>query len=75
MNYISFHRELLSLWKFYQNLPNHYLYSYLSGSASIIYVANLASKGVTVNLYDFDKTLPTHLTLLIRSLQSAKSEG
>ncbi|KAI8035783.1 hypothetical protein M5D96_011534 [Drosophila gunungcola] len=48
---------------------------YLAGSASIIYVANFASKGVTVNLYDFDKTLPTHLTLLIRSLQSAKSEG
>ncbi|XP_017126240.1 maltase A3 [Drosophila elegans] len=48
---------------------------YLAGSASIIYVANFASKGVTVNLYDFDKTLPTHLALLIRSLQSAKSEG
>ncbi|KAH8254091.1 hypothetical protein KR032_008338 [Drosophila birchii] len=48
---------------------------YLSGSQSIIYVANLASKGVTVNLYDFDSSLPTHLTLLVRSLQSAKAEG
>ncbi|KAH8233707.1 hypothetical protein KR026_011580 [Drosophila bipectinata] len=48
---------------------------YLTGSDSIIYVANLASKGVTVSLLDFDTTLPTHLTLLIRSLQSAKAEG
>ncbi|KAH8316611.1 hypothetical protein KR067_011744 [Drosophila pandora] len=48
---------------------------YLSGSDSIIYVANLASKGVTVSLLDFDTTLPTHLKLLIRSLQSAKAEG
>ncbi|KAH8245900.1 hypothetical protein KR038_011353 [Drosophila bunnanda] len=48
---------------------------YLSGSQSIIYVANLASNGVTVNLYDFDQSLPTHLTLLVRSLQSSKAEG
>ncbi|KAH8285196.1 hypothetical protein KR054_006031 [Drosophila jambulina] len=48
---------------------------YLSGSQTIIYVANLASQGVTVNLYDFDQSLPTHLTLLVRSLQSAKAEG
>ncbi|KAH8301669.1 hypothetical protein KR059_008001 [Drosophila kikkawai] len=48
---------------------------YLSGSQSIIYVANLASNGVTVSLYDFDQSLPTHLTLLVRSLQSAKAEG
>ncbi|XP_017150174.1 maltase A1 [Drosophila miranda] len=48
---------------------------YLSGSESIVYVANLASKGITVDLYEFDKTLPTHLNLLIRSLQSSKKEN
>ncbi|KAH8402285.1 hypothetical protein KR009_010985 [Drosophila setifemur] len=48
---------------------------YISGSESLVYVANFAAKGVTVNLTDFDKNLPTHLTLVIRSLQSAKAEG
>ncbi|XP_034651353.1 maltase A1 [Drosophila subobscura] len=48
---------------------------HLSGSESIVYVANLASKGITVDLYEFDKTLPTHLNLLIRSLQSSKKEN
>ncbi|BFG05994.1 maltase A1 [Drosophila madeirensis] len=48
---------------------------HLSGSESIVYVANLANKGITVDLYEFDKTLPTHLNLLIRSLQSSKKEN
>ncbi|XP_022229693.2 maltase A1 [Drosophila obscura] len=48
---------------------------YLSGTETIVYVANLASKGITVDLSEFDKTLPTHLNLLIRSLQSSKKEN
>ncbi|XP_030573609.1 maltase A1 [Drosophila novamexicana] len=48
---------------------------YLSGSPSIVYVANLGSSGTTIDLDQFDKTLPSHLTLQIRSLNSTKAEG
>ncbi|TDG41741.1 hypothetical protein AWZ03_011847 [Drosophila navojoa] len=50
-------------------------FSSLSGSPSIVFVANLGSKGITVDLDQFDKTLPTHLTLKIRSISSTKAEG
>ncbi|XP_034476705.1 maltase A1-like [Drosophila innubila] len=47
----------------------------LSGAASIIYVSNFGSSTVTVNLTEFDKTLPASLGLLIRSLDSKKTDG
>ncbi|XP_030244296.1 maltase A1-like isoform X1 [Drosophila navojoa] len=47
----------------------------LAGSASIMYVSNFGSTQVTVNLLEFDKTLPASLELLISSLASTKLEG
>ncbi|KAH8355097.1 hypothetical protein KR093_005411 [Drosophila rubida] len=48
----------------------------LSGAASIVYVCNFGSAAVTVDLTEFDKSLGKDtLRLLVRSLDSAKSEG
>ncbi|XP_002049664.3 maltase A3 [Drosophila virilis] len=47
----------------------------LSGDASLVYVSNFGTADVTINLEEFDKTLPASLQLLVRSLESNKKEG
>ncbi|XP_030573689.1 maltase A1-like [Drosophila novamexicana] len=47
----------------------------LSGAASIVYVSNFGTADVSINLEEFDKTLPASLQLLVRSLESNKTEG
>ncbi|XP_064552128.1 maltase A3 [Drosophila montana] len=47
----------------------------LSGAASIVYVSNFGTADVSINLEEFDKSLPASLQLLVRSLESNKTEG
>ncbi|KAL7738179.1 hypothetical protein ACLKA6_006518 [Drosophila palustris] len=48
---------------------------HLSGSPSIIYVANLGSSSISVDLREFDKTLTSPLTLELGSQSSTKAVG
>ncbi|XP_017838132.1 maltase A1 [Drosophila busckii] len=47
----------------------------LAGAGSIVYAANFGAAKVSVDLREFDKTLPSTLKLLIRSVGASKTEG
>lgn len=53
----------------------HFLFRSLTGYETYVYTANLGNATVTIDLTQFDTSLPSTMLLKIKSLDSKKKTG